>query len=49
MPENLYSVDFRNKTTNIPNEDIEYLRNLCHQYYKLSDEHAYKNRAYQCC
>jgi len=33
------------KTTNIPNEDIECLRNLCRQYYKLSDElTAYKNR-----
>ncbi len=33
------------RTTNIPNEDIECLRNLCRQYYKLSDElTAYKNR-----
>lgn len=33
------------KTTNIPNEDIEYLRSLCRQYYRLSDElTAYKNR-----
>jgi len=33
------------KTTNIPDEDIECLRSLCRQYYKLSDElTAYKNR-----
>ena len=33
------------KSTNIPNEDIECLRSLCRQYYKLSDElTAYKNR-----
>ena len=33
------------KATNIPNEDIECLRSLCRQYYKLSDElTAYKNR-----
>ena len=33
------------RTTNIPNEDIECLRSLCRQYYKLSDElTAYKNR-----
>lgn len=33
------------KTTNIPDEDIECLRNLCRQYYKLNDElTAYKNR-----
>lgn len=33
------------RSTNIPNEDIEYLKNLCRQYYKLSDElTAYKNR-----
>jgi transposase len=33
------------KITNIPNEDIEYLRSLCRQYYRLSDElTAYKNR-----
>jgi transposase len=32
-------------TTNIPDEDIECLRNLCRQYYKLNDElTAYKNR-----
>ena len=32
-------------TTNIPDEDIECLRSLCRQYYKLSDElTAYKNR-----
>jgi len=31
------------KTTNIPDEDIECLRSLCRQYYKLSDElTAYK-------
>jgi transposase len=33
------------KSTNIPNEDIECLRSLCRQYYKLSDElTVYKNR-----
>ena len=33
------------ETTNIPNEDIECLKSLCRQYYKLSDElTAYKNR-----
>lgn len=33
------------KATNIPNEDIECLRSLCRQYYKLSDElTTYKNR-----
>ncbi len=33
------------RVTNIPDEDIECLRNLCRQYYKLSDElTAYKNR-----
>jgi transposase len=33
------------KSTNIPNEDIECLKNLCRQYYKLSDElTVYKNR-----
>lgn len=33
------------KATNIPNEDIECLRSLCRQYYKLSDElTVYKNR-----
>jgi len=33
------------EATNIPNENIECLRNLCRQYYKLSDElTAYKNR-----
>jgi len=33
------------KTTNIPNEDIECLRSLCRQYYKLNDElTTYKNR-----
>lgn len=33
------------RTTNIPSEDIECLRSLCRQYYKLSDElTAYKNR-----
>jgi transposase len=33
------------KATNIPDEDIECLRNLCRQYYKLNDElTAYKNR-----
>ena len=33
------------KTTNIPDEDIECLRNLCRQYYKLNDQlTAYKNR-----
>ena len=33
------------KTTNIPDEDIECLRSLCRQYYKLNDElTAYKNR-----
>jgi transposase len=33
------------KTTNIPGEDIECLKNLCRQYYKLNDElTAYKNR-----
>jgi len=33
------------KATNIPNEDIECLRSLCRQYYKLNDElTAYKNR-----
>lgn len=32
-------------TTNIPNEDVECLKNLCRQYYNLSDElTAYKNR-----
>ena len=32
------------KATNIPNEDIECLRSLCRQYYKLSDDlTAYKN------
>lgn len=33
------------KTTVIPDEDIDCLRNLCRQYYKLSDElTTYKNR-----
>ncbi len=33
------------KSTNIPNEDIECLRSLCRQYYKLNDElTVYKNR-----
>ncbi|MFU0799930.1 MAG: DEDD-Tnp-IS110 domain-containing protein [Xylanivirga thermophila] len=33
------------ETTNIPNEDIECLKSLCRQYYKLSDElTTYKNR-----
>ena len=33
------------ETSNIPNEDIECLKSLCRQYYKLSDElTAYKNR-----
>jgi transposase len=33
------------RVTNIPDEDIECLRNLCRQYYKLNDElTAYKNR-----
>lgn len=33
------------KATNIPNEDIECLRSLCRQYYKLNDElTTYKNR-----
>ena len=33
------------RTTNIPNDDIECLRSLCRQYYKLNDElTAYKNR-----
>jgi len=33
------------KATNIPDEDIECLKSLCRQYYKLSDElTAYKNR-----
>ena len=33
------------EATNIPNEDIECLRSICRQYYKLSDElTAYKNR-----
>jgi transposase len=33
------------KATNIPNGDIECLRSLCRQYYKLNDElTAYKNR-----
>lgn len=33
------------KATNIPDEDIECLRNLCRQYYNLNDElTAYKNR-----
>jgi len=33
------------ETTSIPNEDIECLKSLCRQYYKLSDElTAYKNR-----
>jgi transposase len=33
------------KSTNIPNEDIECLRSLCRQYYKLSNElTVYKNR-----
>jgi transposase len=33
------------EATNIPNEDIECLKSLCRQYYKLSDElTAYKNR-----
>lgn len=33
------------RATNIPDEDIECLRNLCRQYYKLSDElTVYKNR-----
>jgi transposase len=33
------------RTTNIPNEDIECLKNLCRQYYNLNDElTAYKNR-----
>jgi len=33
------------EVTNIPDEDIECLRNLCRQYYKLSDElTVYKNR-----
>jgi len=33
------------KATNIPNEDIECLRSLCRQYYKLNDELTdYKNR-----
>lgn len=33
------------RVTNIPNEDIECLKNLCRQYYKLNDElTAYKNR-----
>lgn len=33
------------RTTSIPNEDIECLKNLCRQYYNLSDElTAYKNR-----
>ena len=33
------------RTTNIPNEDIECLKNLCRQHYNLSDElTAYKNR-----
>ena len=33
------------KTTAIPHEDIECLKDLCRQYYKLSDElTAYKNR-----
>lgn len=32
------------RSTNIPNEDIECLRSLCRQYYKLNDElTAYKN------
>ena len=33
------------RTTNIPNEDIECLKNLCRQHYNLSDElTVYKNR-----
>lgn len=33
------------KTTNIPDTDLECLRSLCRQYYNLSDElTAYKNR-----
>ncbi len=33
------------RTTSIPNEEIECLKNLCRQYYNLSDElTAYKNR-----
>ncbi len=33
------------RTSNIPNEDIECLKNLCRQYYNLSDElTVYKNR-----
>lgn len=33
------------RTTNIPSEDIECLKSLCRQYYKLGDElTAYKNR-----
>ena len=33
------------RATNIPSEDIECLRSLCRQYYKLGDElTAYKNR-----
>jgi len=33
------------KATNIPDEDIECLRSLCRQYYKLNDElTVYKNR-----
>lgn len=33
------------RTTSVPNEEIECLKNLCRQYYNLSDElTAYKNR-----
>ena len=33
------------EATNIPNEDIECLKNICRQYYKLNDElTVYKNR-----
>jgi len=37
--------DFRSLKLPYPDEDIECLRSLCRQYYKLSDElTAYKNR-----